>query len=340
MKENGTKYIILYNERHGSYGLFNDLKSYDNVRLVEVGFRYIRSSLIKCLRKLHLSKNIADYVRLPLKKKWYRSVNIEIEENVENYLIVFDLALACVPISVIKKAINKPNVKSVLIMINAVASSDIRHSKREIESIGWDEIYTFDRGDAQKYGYKYLGCCYYSKYDEEKLNEVSTSDKRSDIYYIGTLLNCRKQLTLSVYEWLRQNELSIEFHLFKSGIERYETFPYADEIDYYTSNRGLIPYKDILASIIKSNVILEIVQYHQSGPTLRYFEAVCYNKKLLTNNPYIHTFPLYDERYMKVFQNVEDIDIKWICEVIDVDYHYNNEFSPVHLLEKITEYTD
>ena len=64
-----------------------------------------------------------------------------------------------------------------------------------------------------------------------------------------------------------------------------------------------------------------------------HFEAVCMNKKLLTNNPYIVSFPFYNPKWMRIFSSLEDIDIEWIRNREKIDYGYNGEFSPVHLID-------
>lgn len=330
------EYIILYNDRHEEYDLFADLKGRDDVHLVVTHFKPVKTTIGKYLRKIHLSRNIADCITLPFKKKWYEKVHIRIEEDVQYYFIVFDMAIATVPVSYLKSITKRSNVKSVLIMVNSAGGAIIRHAQKEINKIKWDAIYTFDDEDAKKYSYRRLGNCYYSKHTEEELKHISTKGE-SDLYYVGSLVPNRKKLIISVYERLKNGKANVEYHLMKTGKERYEKFPYENEIDYFTTNRGFIPYKQVLASVLNTNTILEIVQATQSGPSLRYYEAVCYNKKLLTNNPHIINFPFYDNRYMKVFTKPEDIDVDWVKEEAPVDYHYNNEFSPINLLDKVKE---
>ena len=40
---------------------------------------------------------------------------------------------------------------------------------------------------------------------------------------------------------------------------------------------------------------------------------------------------------MKHFENIEDIDFEWVKKREQLDYHYNNEFSPNHILGKLEE---
>ena len=96
-----------------------------------------------------------------------------------------------------------------------------------------------------------------------------------------------------------------------------------------------IPYSEALRRTLEAKCILDVVRPNQTGMTLRYYEAVTYNRKLLTNNPSLFSFPYYDERFMQYFEKVEDIDWDWVKEDIEVDYHYNGEFSPLRLMEDI-----
>ena len=84
---------------------------------------------------------------------------------------------------------------------------------------------------------------------------------------------------------------------------------------------------------------MEILQKNQHGATLRYFEAVCYNKKLLTNNKDIIYYPFYNSKWMKVFTNISEIDIEWLRTNENIDYKYSGEFSPKLLIDKILKNT-
>ena len=40
---------------------------------------------------------------------------------------------------------------------------------------------------------------------------------------------------------------------------------------------------------------------------------------------------IYDERYMKYFHTINDIDIEWIKTKESIDYGYDGRFSPLGL---------
>ena len=53
----------------------------------------------------------------------------------------------------------------------------------------------------------------------------------------------------------------------------------------------LIDYNQILDELQKFDTVLEVVQPGQVGVTLRYYEAITYNKKLITNNEMVKKLP-------------------------------------------------
>ena len=101
----------------------------------------------------------------------------------------------------------------------------------------------------------------------------------------------------------------------------------------------LIDYNQILDELQKFDTVLEVVQPGQVGVTLRYYEAITYNKKLITNNEMVKKLPFYNPDYMFVFCDPEDIDLEWVKRSIKDDYHYNNEFSPKELVKDIIRET-
>ena len=90
---------------------------------------------------------------------------------------------------------------------------------------------------------------------------------------------------------------------------------------------------DYLKKEMASNCILEVLKGDAHSNTLRFWEAVMYNKKLYTNWKGVLDSPYYDPRYIKVFDKPEEMDIAFIKERIEVDYHYGGELSPVKLLD-------
>ncbi|WP_171905660.1 hypothetical protein [Eisenbergiella tayi] len=103
---------------------------------------------------------------------------------------------------------------------------------------------------------------------------------------------------------------------------------------------GSVPYEKNLKIILESDCILEIMHPGFQGITQRYMEAVCYNKKLLTNNREIKKDFFYDPDYMSIFDDPEEIDTDWIKKKVKVNFNYQDEFGPLHCLEIMKGYID
>ena len=84
--------------------------------------------------------------------------------------------------------------------------------------------------------------------------------------------------------------------------------------------------------------MLEITQANQQGYTSRFLEAVIYGKKLITNSGYIRNSVFYDTAKIQVVEDMENIDIDFIKKEPDfINYHYNNEFSPFNMINRVEE---
>ncbi len=96
-------------------------------------------------------------------------------------------------------------------------------------------------------------------------------------------------------------------------------------------------YNDVVRQDLMSNCILELMQPGQKSFTLRFEEAVCCNKKLLTNNQEVLKSKFYNPRYVQIFNNPRDIDWEFVKKKEKVEYGYNGEFSAIRFFECIRE---
>lgn len=325
MNKNG-KILIIYPTYNEDYGLWSDLKSDERVYVRSTSLHSLNSIIKQYVRLIHLSNKLNKIISMPLKHIWYNFSDYKKLLPHISQVIVIDLALENSLLVEISKDCRNNSIPVSLFLINTLDSSvrameAVRSNMRKVK---WDTIYTFDRSDAIKYNMKYLPFCYYSKMDIPYKRIP-----KNDLYVIATFSPDRSELFLSLYKMLTGKGCKCDFNFC-----RYFSYtPSVPEGIHINSKR--IPYRNTLDAMLNSKTILEIIRGEQTGPTLRYFEAVCYNKKLLTNNPEIVNFPYYDSRFMKCFSSISDIDIDWIKENIDVDYHYQGDFSPCHMIDCI-----
>ena len=161
------------------------------------------------------------------------------------------------------------------------------------------------------------------------IEENTPEAVENDLYLINNAKGRLKKFH-EVYEYVRQRNVKANFRIV--GVKKNDQL-YPNEITY---NKRL-KYRETLKEIKKSNCLLEVLGEEQTSVSMHYSEAVCYNKKLLTDNKAVVNLPFYNPDYMKVFEKPEDIDCEWIKERISVDYGYDGRFSPSHLIDKIIE---
>lgn len=183
------------------------------------------------------------------------------------------------------------------------ASSPTIHDmkKNKIFDENWDEIYTFDEFDAVEFGWKHINNCYYSIGNFRK--KLLTLPIIYDASFVGGLKGNRTSIIEELLILFNSKKVSHSFVVATMGLKSMEVKK-SDSVKLVSK---WIEYTDVLKQSAMSNCIVEVLQENQQAQSLRYFEAITLNKKLLTNNSHIFELPYYDERYMKYFNNVSNI---------------------------------
>ena len=320
------KYILVLANNTFSIPMYKDLWKRDDCSLYIVNKKI--SKPISFFRRVHTDPRCNQIINLPGRDIWEQDLLNYADKDIcymfSSEAIVY---LSEKLLSKIKNHSAKP--KMVLLLVDSLHANSIhlKWARTMINKFPWNLVITYDKRDAEEFGFAYMGCNIYS-FD----NDCKTSAHESDIYFVGAEKVGRNRYVRELYEYFSVNNIKCNFHLMD---RKYYAYKYVGK-----SKTGLmyhlfspVKYEEVLADVLASNCILEVVQKGQKAQTARYYEAVCANKKLLTNNHYIKELPFYDERYMKVFNDFSDIDIEWIKHREKIDYGYNGEFSPVKILE-------
>lgn len=127
------------------------------------------------------------------------------------------------------------------------------------------KLATFDPNDAKDYGMDNYHQFFRMTKKSDRVEE------NHDFYFVGFAKNREQEL-------LRLKEKLKDFRtLFKIAHSGSET----------------ISYEESIKNIQQSKCIVEYIQHNQSGMTLRPLEAICYEKKLITNNLYVVNYNFY-----------------------------------------------
>lgn len=188
----------------------------------------------------------------------------------------------------------------------------------------FDLRFSYDEQEARKYNL--IACSdYASKVDISSAKEYPLSD----VFFAGRVKDRLPRL-MKAYKIFTEAGLQCSYYLTGVSQKARQPFPgiiYADK---------QMPYREMLYRTVNSRCVLEISQGGEISYTSRFMDAVIYGKKLITTNASVKNTKFYNPQYIQCVENVCDIRPEFIMtDVGTINYHYNNEFSPIHLIEQI-----
>lgn len=163
------------------------------------------------------------------------------------------------------------------------------------------QVYTFDDGDAARYGFHAVNQVY-----RKPDGDLRTEDTDTDVYFVGADKHRTAALEKVKAELDRQG-ISYSINILKdkhTEISEQLRPCYVDR---------LIPYGETLAMIARSRCVLEILQKGQGGMTLRSLEALMLRRKLITDNRDITAAPFYDPANVYIL----GADLRSLREFVD-----------------------
>lgn len=297
-----------------------DLKK--NVRFIYKSNAFSNNLLSKIFR-FSFSVKVNKHFQIPWKSfllnRIYRSINFENEKK-----LIFIFNQGWYDKTIIRWLRKKhPEIRTVFYCDDTIEcfAKEIPDLKPEKLGDEFDLVLCYNPGDVKRYGYYQINACL-SKHHDLKLSQ----NENADISFIGQAKD-RDKLLYEIYDFLN-GKCNMDFLLVGSTNAPNKNITVSDK--YLT-------YREYLSRECSSNCILELVKGDTEGATLRCWEAVYYNKKIITNWKGIFDFQFYDSRYMRYFEKPEDIDIKFVTQRIPVDYGYQGQNSPTSFLTDIAD---
>lgn len=323
------KYVLVIHDNDLDFCLYDDLAKVKGVTAYYLD-GYHGASIRDRLCRIHTSLLINSYVDLPFKCIHFSKL-FKYAEDDTCYMFSY-ISSAKIGRNILHRLQGSgKNIRIALLLLDSFSAHSVTlfRTWRAVKNVKWDYILSYDIEDCQKYGFTYLGYTYYSKKENVEPSGIS-----SDIYFVGANKSGdnRYELVSSVFKYLRSKQVNTRFIV----VDKFQAH-ISDDEEHLIYHQEYIPYAEVLSDVLSSNCVLEILQSGQQQQTARYFEAVCYNKKLLTNNPHVADLPFYDARYMRYFSNPEDIDVEWVMKKEKIDYHYAGEFSSARIIDKLNE---
>lgn len=278
------------------------------------------SSWVRTIYAAHNSERINKYVNLPLKSLWYK---YHFKDNFSNNKPLCFVCLETrLPIDYLKFLKKEyPDCKIVAL------HRDFLHltSGLHLNPI-FDMEMTYDEGEGKKYK---IPC--FSEF-ESKIEIKREKEFESDVFFAG---RAKDRLPALMDAYKRLTDAGLKVYYFLTTVPEYQQVQLPG-IEYATR---YMSYKEMLYHTVNTRCVLEIVQGGgQIGYTSRFLESVIYGKRLITNCESVRHSKFYTQDNIQIVNDLKDIDVSFIKkDCRQVSYNYNNEFSPLRVIERIEE---
>jgi hypothetical protein len=159
----------------------------------------------------------------------------------------------------------------------------------------FNQVFLFDKNDLKDVpNSKLLTNFYFDCY----FNEFKEEQEMYDLFFIGAL-DSRSQTIINLCLPLYEKGFKIQL-IFAISEEKPKTFH-----PFITYTKVGFSYKENLKMMSKAKAILDFNQSFHNGLSLRPFEALGFNKKLITTNKTIKDYDLYTYGNVYVLDNEE-----------------------------------
>ena len=211
------------------------------------------------------------------------------------------------------------------------------------QNLQWfDRFYVFDPKDFHGESYQFLPITnFYLDYTIED-NSIT-----SDFYFIGSHLSDRQDVIIKFGQLAKKNSWKLDFNIIckeKDIPELSREYAVIDNIKVIGEIRE---FQDNLKYICKAKVLIDFVTSDHSGLSFRVFEALGYEKKLITTNAEVVHYDFYhpdnifiwDGKNLNGIEEFLDKPYKPIDPKIKQKYSFSNWIKYLLNLKPYTEIT-
>jgi len=174
----------------------------------------------------------------------------------------------------------------------------------------FQHFFVFDLEDYHRYRYQYpnLLPCTNFYFD---MPEESVSVNENEVLYVGVYIKDRIQSLIRVVDALSQYDLTLNINLFYGR----KTPPFSHpHLSFFSKG---ISYAENLKTTKKAAILLDIKTVDHNGLSFRIFEAIKYQKKLITDNKSIK---LHDFYHPNNFYVVENDSFEGLSDFLESDF--------------------
>lgn len=168
----------------------------------------------------------------------------------------------------------------------------------------FDEIYSFDQDDVKKYGFKKINN--YNYIDKQPIANKNVI--KNQVLYIASFDN-RLTTVYNLKNIFTKIGVSFRFIIVgkKTILFKLKNY-FSKKLDNIELKRKIITQNDLKILYNETEVILDLVRENQTGLSFRVFEAMAFQKKIITTNKSITSYDFYNPNNILVIDN-EDLEI-------------------------------
>ena len=173
----------------------------------------------------------------------------------------------------------------------------------------FDDIFVFDPDDVKKYpeaALHFLPNCYFGEPDFSIPSEI-------DLLYIGQYLDERNVQLKNLHQYLEEHQLSYTSHT--SLYHGRDFIPLHHKILHHKISTT---YQENIDFVKKSKTLIDFKRDEHDGLSLRFFEAMQYGKKIITDNFSVKNYDFYHPNNIFV---TDFVHLDGILEFIQKPYH-------------------
>ena len=148
----------------------------------------------------------------------------------------------------------------------------------------FDRIFVFDPEDVKRYpsyNLVFLPNCYFGETDFTQPSEI-------DLLYIGQFLEKRHQQLSSIHNYLESQQM--HYSSYTSLYQGRDFIPLHHKILHHKISTT---YQENIDFVKKSKTLIDFKRDEHDGLSLRFFEAIQYGKKIITDNFSVKNYDFY-----------------------------------------------
>lgn len=230
-----------------------------------------------------------------------------------------DIILVIRPDRITKKThieIKKNTDKYIAYIYDSCNRFPINHLKKDI----FDTIFSFDINDCKKFGFQHLSNYIYLEKKELK----QPVDFKTNLFIISSI-DERLPLLNKLANYCTNNKIKINFII----VGKKKPINLNNQIVYTNKN---IFFDDLKLNLEEAKIFLDLVRKGQNGLSFRIFEALSYQRKIITSNQSIKEYDFYnpnnilviDEKQFSIPKSFLDTPYEPLSETIYEKYTIKN----------------